>query len=158
MKTVAQILKSKSVDTVYKVRPSDSVLDALTLMAEARIGAVLVSDDDRAIVGIFTERDYARKVALMGRTSVNTPIRDVMTSAVRYVHPEQTLEECMSLMTEHRIRHLPVMKDDQLVGLLSIGDLVKAIISDQQFTIDQLETYIMGGSAALVGSTPSRPS
>lgn len=158
MKTVAQILKSKSVDTVYKVRPSDSVLDALTLMAEARIGAVLVSEDDRAIVGIFTERDYARKVVLMGRTSVNTPVRDVMTSAVRYVSPEQTKEECMSLMTEHRIRHLPVMKDGELVGLLSIGDLVKAIITEQQFTIDQLENYIMGGSAAIVGTSPSRPS
>ncbi|MDR3396143.1 MAG: CBS domain-containing protein [Pandoraea sp.] len=158
MKTVAQILKSKSADTVYQVRPSDSVLDALTLMAEARIGAVLVSDDDRRIVGIFTERDYARKVALMGRTSVNTPVRDVMTSAVRYVSPEQTNEECMSLMTEHRIRHLPVMKDGELIGLLSIGDLVKAIITEQQFTIDQLENYIMGGGAALAGRTPSRPS
>lgn len=158
MKTVAQILKSKSASTVYQVRPTDSVLEALTLMAEARIGAVLVSDDGGAIVGIFTERDYARKVALMGRTSVNTPVRDVMTSAVRYVSPDQTNEECMSLMTEHRIRHLPVMKDGELIGLLSIGDLVKAIISEQQFTIDQLENYIMGGSAALVGTPHSRPS
>ncbi len=158
MKTVAQILKSKSVDTVYKVHPTDSVLDALTLMAEARIGAVLVSEDDRSVVGIFTERDYARKVALMGRTSVNTPVRDVMTSAVRYVTPEQSNEDCMSLMTEHRIRHLPVMKDGELVGLLSIGDLVKDIMSEQQFVIDQLENYIMGGGAALAGGSPSRPS
>lgn len=158
MKTVAQILKSKSVDTVYKVRPTDLVLDALTLMAEARIGAVLVSEDDRSVVGIFTERDYARKVALMGRTSVNTPVRDVMTSAVRYVTPEQSNEDCMSLMTEHRIRHLPVMKDGELVGLLSIGDLVKDIMSEQQFVIDQLENYIMGGGAALAGGSPSRPS
>lgn len=158
MKTVAQILKSKSVDTVYKVRPTDSVLDALNLMAEARIGAVLVSEDDRSVVGIFTERDYARKVALMGRTSVNTPVRDVMTSAVRYVTPEQSNEDCMSLMTEHRIRHLPVMKDGELVGLLSIGDLVKDIMSEQQFVIDQLENYIMGGGAALAGGSPSRPS
>ena len=148
----------KSVDTVYKVRPTDSVLDALTLMAEARIGAVLVSEDDRSVVGIFTERDYARKVALMGRTSVNTPVRDVMTSAVRYVTPEQSNEDCMSLMTEHRIRHLPVMKDGELVGLLSIGDLVKDIMSEQQFVIDQLENYIMGGGAALAGGSPSRPS
>lgn len=158
MKTVAQILKAKSVDTVYKVRPTDSVLDALTLMAEARIGAVLVSEDGQSVVGIFTERDYARKVVLMQRTSVNTPVSDVMTRAVRYVSPEQTNEECMSLMTEHRIRHLPVMKDGVLVGLLSIGDLVKAVISEQQFTIDQLENYIMGGSAALVTPRTSRPS
>jgi len=99
------------------------------------------------VVGIITERDYARKIVLMSRSSRDTPVRDAMTSAVMYVHPKQTSEECMALMTENRIRHLPVMDDGKLVGMVSIGDLVKNIISEQKFIIEQLEHYITGARA-----------
>ena len=112
-------------------------------MAERRIGALLVMECER-IVGIVTERDYARKVILMGRSSSDTPVRDIMTTSVMYVRPDQTNEECMALMTENRLRHLPVIDGGKLVGLISIGDLVKDIISEQQFTIQQLEHYIRG--------------
>jgi CBS domain-containing protein len=119
------------------------VLDAIKLMAEKRIGALLVMED-RNIVGIVTERDYARKVVLMGRSSSETPVRDIMTTSVMYVRPNQTNMECMALMTENRLRHLPVIDNGELIGLISIGDLVKDIISEQQFIIDQLEHYIRG--------------
>ncbi|MFN3565233.1 MAG: CBS domain-containing protein [Burkholderiaceae bacterium] len=143
MTTVASILKSKRDPAVYTIAPTATVFDALKLMAEKEIGALLVTDGDK-VVGIFTERDYARKVALMARTARETLVREVMSSPVMYVRPDQTSEECMALMTEKRQRHLPVMDNGRLVGLISIGDLVKDIISEQQFIIEQLEHYIIG--------------
>lgn len=144
MTAVADILKSKSDNTVHAIAPGDSVLDALQRMAEKRIGALLVMEGE-TIVGIVTERDYARKIALLGRTSAATLVRDVMTADVMYVRPTQTSQECMALMTENRLRHLPVVDGARLVGLISIGDLVKDIISEQKFIIEQLEHYITGG-------------
>jgi CBS domain-containing protein len=144
MTAVADNLKSKSDNTVHAIAPGDSVLDALQRMAEKRIGALLVMEGE-TIVGIVTERDYARKIALLGRTSAATLVRDVMTADVMYVRPTQTSQECMALMTENRLRHLPVVDGARLVGLISIGDLVKDIISEQQFIIEQLEHYITGG-------------
>jgi CBS domain-containing protein len=143
MKTVAEILKAKGDSTVFSIGPSASVFDAVKLMAEKNVGALLVMEGTR-IVGVVTERDYARKVVLLARSSKDTPLRDVMTSAVIYVRPNQTSEECMALMTENRVRHLPVMHDGKLVGLISIGDIVKGIISEQNFIIEQLQHYIAG--------------
>lgn len=143
MTTVAEILKSKPEAKVFSVSPSDSVLSALKLMADKRIGALLVMEGER-IAGIFTERDYARKVVLLGRASIDTPIREVMTSAVRFVHPSNSAEQCMALMTENRLRHLPVLEGERVVGLVSIGDLVKSVISAQQFIISEMERYITG--------------
>ena len=141
MTSVAQLLKSKPNQDVYTIEASDSVYDAIKLMADKQIGALIVKENG-AIAGIVTERDYARKVVLMDRSSKTTPVRDIMSSAVRFVRPDQTTDECMALMTERRMRHLPVLENDQLVGMVSIGDLVKAIIAEQQFTIQQLEHYI----------------
>ncbi|KAB2899585.1 MAG: CBS domain-containing protein [Burkholderiaceae bacterium] len=147
MTAVADILKSKASSAVHSIAPTDSVLDALRRMADKGIGALLVMENE-TIVGIVTERDYARKIALLGRTSAATLVRDVMTSDVLFVRPSQTSEECMALMTENRLRHLPVVTDDsQVVGLISIGDLVKDIISEQKFIIEQLEHYITGQRA-----------
>jgi CBS domain-containing protein len=143
MKKVAQILRSKTDPTVYTVVPTASMFDALTLMAEKNIGALLIMEAE-AIVGMLSERDYARKVVLMGRSSKETPVRDVMTQPVLYVGPQQSAEECMALMTEKRLRHLPVLDDGKLIGLISIGDLVKDIISEQNFIIEQLQYYISG--------------
>lgn len=143
MTTVAEILKTKPDGQVHTITPSDSVLAALRLMAEKRIGALLVMEGDQ-IAGIFTERDYARKVVLLGRASVDTPVREVMTHAVRFVHPTHSAEQCMALMTENRLRHLPVVDDGRVVGLVSIGDLVKSVISEQQFIITEMERYITG--------------
>ncbi|GAB4463947.1 MAG: CBS domain-containing protein [Burkholderiaceae bacterium] len=143
MTTVAGILKSKRDPVVYTIAPTATVFDALKLMAEKGIGGLPVVDGDR-VVGIFTERDYARKIALMARSSKDTLVREVMTTPVLYVRPDQTSEECMALMTENRLRHLPVMERGRLVGLVSIGDLVKDIISEQRFIIEQLEHYIAG--------------
>ncbi len=142
MTTVKQLLDAKGRE-VYFVRPDDTVLDALKMMEDENLGAVLVKDGDR-LVGIFTERQYARKVFLKGRSSPKTPVREVMETNVICVAPEQTADACMALMTEKRIRHLPVLRDDQLVGIISIGDLVKSIISDREFTIEQLEHFIRG--------------
>jgi CBS domain-containing protein len=141
MKSVAHILKSKPDPTVYTIAPSASVFDALKRMAERSIGALVVTEGEQ-VVGIITERDYARKVILMARSSKETPVRDIMTSSVMYVRTDNTSEECMVLMTENRLRHLPVMDSGKLVGLISIGDLVKDIISEQKFIIEQLEHYI----------------
>ena len=146
MKTAAEILKSKAKQAVHSIAPGDSVFDAVKLMADKNIGALLVMEADR-IAGIVTERDYARKIVLMSRSSKETPVREIMTSAVMYVRPGQTSDECMVLMTENRLRHLPVMDGDKLLGLISIGDLVKSIISEQRFTIEQLEHYISGGTS-----------
>jgi len=143
MTSVASILKSKPVQAVHTIAPGASVFDAVKLMAEKSIGALIVTEGDR-VVGIITERDYARKIVLMSRSSKETPVRDIMTSAVMYVRPDQTTEDCMVLMTEKRLRHLPVMEGERLVGLISIGDLVKDIISEQRFIIDQLQHYIRG--------------
>jgi CBS domain-containing protein len=143
MRTAAEILRTKPIHAVYTIAPTASVFEALTLMAERNIGAVLVVEGEK-IVGIITERDYARKMILMGRTSKETLVRAIMTSEVMYVRPSHTSEECMALMTDSRVRHLPVIDNGKLVGLVSIGDLVKDIISDQRFTIEQLEHYIHG--------------
>ena len=143
MKSVAEILKSKPDQTVYIITPGDSAYDALRLMADRNIGALLVMEEGE-IVGIITERDYARKLLAMDRSSKLIKVREVMTSAVMYVRPEQTNEECMALMTDNRLRHLPVIDNDKLLGLVSIGDLVKDIISEQQFLIEQLQHYIQG--------------
>jgi CBS domain-containing protein len=143
MKTAAQILGTKSDSAVYAIAPTASVFDAITLMAQKGIGALLVMEGEK-IVGIISERDYARKTILMGRASKDTLVRVIMTSEVMYVRPDQTSDECMALMTENRVRHLPVIDNGKLIGLLSIGDLVKDIISEQRFTIEQLEHYIMG--------------
>ncbi len=143
MTSVAEVLRSKPSGAVYTVGPSAPVIDVLRLMAEKNVGALLVVDDE-AIVGIVSERDHARKVALQGRSPDDTPVRDIMTSPVMFVHPGHSSEQCMALMTENRLRHLPVMDQGTLVGLISIGDLVKNIISEQRFIIDQLEHYISG--------------
>jgi CBS domain-containing protein len=143
MKGVAEILRSKPEQAVHTITPSASVFDAVKLMAEKSIGALLVMEDLK-IDGIITERDYARKIVLMGRSSKETPVRDIMTAPVMYVRPDQTNEECMALMTDNRVRHLPVIDNGKLIGLISIGDLVKDIISEQKFIIDQLEHYIKG--------------
>ena len=144
MTSVAKILQSKPDTTVNTIAPTALVFDALKLMADKGIGALLVTEGV-AIAGIFTERDYARKIALMGRTSSVTQVRDVMTSAVRFVRPDQTSEQCMQIMSTGRMRHLPVVDaNDKLVGMISIGDLVKDIISEQKFIIEQLEHYITG--------------
>lgn len=146
MKSVAHILRSKKQQSVYTVAPDARVWDALTIMAERGVGALLVAEGDK-IVGIISERDYARKVVLRGRSSENTAVREIMSAPVMYVSPEHTNEQCMALMTENRLRHLPVLDKGKLVGLVSIGDLVKDIISEQQFIIEQLEHYIRGERA-----------
>jgi CBS domain-containing protein len=144
MKSVAQILRGKPDQIIHTIGPEATVYDAIKLMAEKSIGALLVLEGEK-IVGIITERDYARKIILAGRASRETPVADIMTSQVLVVGPQQSTEECMALMTENRVRHLPVLNNDNLIGLISIGDLVKAIISEQQFIIEQLEHYITGG-------------
>ena len=143
MKIVAHILNSKPEQTVHTITPAASVFDAVKQMAEKSIGALVVIEGEK-VVGIITERDYARKIILMSRSSKETPVRDIMTSSVMYVRPDQTSEECMVLMTENRLRHLPVLDGGKLIGLISIGDLVKDIISEQKFIIQQLEHYITG--------------
>jgi CBS domain-containing protein len=143
MKTVAQILGSKPDQSVHTVEPTASVYDAVKLMADKNVGALVVTERGK-VVGIVSERDYARKVVLLARSSQDTPLSEIMSSPVMYVRPEQTSDDCMALMTENRLRHLPVMQGDRLVGLVSIGDLVKATISEQQFIIEQLEHYISG--------------
>lgn len=140
MKTVRQLLQAKS-STVYSVAPEARVYEALKLMAEKEIGALVVLDGAR-LAGILSERDYARKVILHGKSSHDIPVREIMTENVITVQPGQTVDQCMALMTERRIRHLPVVESGRLIGLVSIGDLVKEVIADQEQTIRQLETYI----------------
>ena len=142
METVNLILQSKGT-AVWSVAPHTSVYEALELMAQKDIGAVLVMDGDR-LAGIFSERDYARKLALQGRSSQETPVREVMTSEVYTVRPGQSTDECMALMTDRHVRHLPVVDQGKVIGVISIGDVVKAIISKQEFHIEQLENYIYG--------------
>jgi len=159
MKTVKDLLNVKGYD-IWAVAPDASVHDALKLMADKNTGAVLVIDAGNAslrqgavqaagsagaLVGILSERDYARKVILKGKLPQDTPVWEIMTEKVLCVHPAQTVEECMALMTNKRVRHLPVLEGDQLIGVISIGDVVKAIISEHEFMIEQLESYITGG-------------
>ena len=126
MASVGQLLRSKG-NAVWSVTPDTTVYDAIKLMAQKEVGALLVLEGDK-LVGILSERDYARKVILRGRSSKHTPVRDIMTERVLYVRPEQTIEECMALMTAKRVRHLPVCEDDHVIGVVSIGDLVKSVI------------------------------
>jgi CBS domain-containing protein len=143
MITVRQLLRGKGHD-VWHIAPDASVYDALKLMAIKEIGSLLVLEGQE-LVGIISERDYARKVVLKDKMSMDTPVKEIMTQEVISLRPEQTIQECMALMTDKRIRHLPVLENDRLVGIISIGDVVKAIISQQEFMIEQLERYIEGG-------------
>jgi len=145
MKTVREILRQKG-NTVWRVTPETLVYDALRLMAEKGVGALLVQEEGGGVAGILSERDYARKVILLGRASATTLVRDIMSANVVCVRPDQTVAECMALMTAHRFRHLPVLEHGRIVGVISIGDVVKEVISEQQFIIEQLENYIIGGS------------
>lgn len=140
--TVKQVLETKG-HQIWSITSNKTVFDALKMMAAKETGALLVVDNDK-LVGILTERDYARKVVLKGASSLKIMVRDIMTTRIPYVTPENTVDECLALMTDKRLRHLPVMENDQLIGILSIGDLVKATISKQKFHIHQLENYITG--------------
>lgn len=151
MDTVRQLLQAKGHD-IWAVTPESTVLDALKLMADKNIGAVLVIDRGN-LVGILSERDYARKVVLRGRTSKNTPVREIMTERVVCVHPSRPVEECLALMTSGHLRHLPVVEDDRLIGVVSIMDVIKAILASQASTIGSLENYILG-SVSLTTGTP----
>jgi CBS domain-containing protein len=142
MKTVHDILRKKGYD-IWSVGPTTPIYETLQLMDEKNVGAVLVLDAG-TLVGVFSERDYARKVVLKGKASKETPVGDAMTAPVTCVRPDQPIEECMALMTDKRVRHLPVIQNNQLTAVISIGDVVQAIISEQEFLIDQLENYITG--------------
>ena len=145
MRTVRQLLETKSSDKdwpeVHSIGPDAPVIDAIRLMAERRIGALLVMNG-ATLAGILSERDYARKVVLQGRSSKDTPVRDIMTAQVVTVGPHDGIERCMQLVTDGRIRHLPVLDDGQVVGVVSIGDLVKAVIEEQRQELDHLQRYI----------------
>ncbi len=143
MKTAGDIIRKKG-SHVWSVTPDTTVYDTLRLMAEKEIGAVVVLEAGQP-VGIFSERDYARQVILKGRTSKDTPVRDVMASRVVFVRPEQSIEDCMALMTDKRVRHLPVLQQGALGGMISIGDVVKEMISEKEFIIEQLANYIQQG-------------
>ena len=140
MINVRQLLDRKG-RQVFSIAPGAAVLDALRMMAEHQVGALLVMQGD-ALSGIVSERDYARKVILMGRSSADTPVRDIMSAPVITVQPETPVEQCMKIMTDHRVRHLPVIDGGAVVGMVSIGDLVKVVIAEQQQHIEQLESYI----------------
>jgi CBS domain-containing protein len=156
MATVQHLLNQKGF-SVYSIHPDATVFDAIAKMAEHDIGSLLVMDRDK-LVGIFSERDYARNVILKGRSSPTTPVREIMEPRVVCVQPEQTVEECMALMTDKRVRHLPVLEGQKVTGIVSIGDLVKSIISDQKFIIEQLEHYIHHWCfCALLGQFKCRP-
>ena len=140
MRTVRQLHEATTPE-IYAIAPEAPVIEAIRLMAEKRIGAVLVMEGTR-LVGILSERDYARKIVLQGRSSSDTPVRTIMTADVVTVRPEDTAEHCMQVVTEQRIRHLPVIRGGEVLGVVSIGDLVKAVIEDQQVELDQLQRYI----------------
>ncbi len=142
MTTVQQLLDAKGHE-VLSMHPDSSVLDAIRKMADENVGSLVVVEDGQP-VGLFTERHYARSVFLKGKSSPTTPIRDIMETRVVHVRPEQTVEECMAVMSDKRVRHLPVLKGQELIGIVSIGDLVKSTIADQKFIIEQLEHYIHG--------------
>ena len=143
MITVRQLMRAKGTD-VWHIAPDACVIDALRLMADKEVGSLLVLEGEE-LVGIISERDYARKVILKDKSSLDTPVSEIMTREVISLNPEQSIQDCMALMTDKRIRHLPVLEGDRLVGIISIGDVVKAIISQQEFMIEQLERYIEGG-------------
>ena len=140
MRTVRQLLEAKAPE-IFSIDPDSAVIDAIRLMAEKRIGAVLVMEGGR-LAGILSERDYARKIVLQGRSSKDTPVRDIMTAEVMTVGLSDSADRCMQLVTDRRIRHLPVLDGDAVLGVVSIGDLVKAVIEDQQLELDQLQRYI----------------
>ena len=142
MATVKQLLESKD-NNVWSLSPETTVFEGLQFMAEKNIGALLVTRDDK-LIGIFSERDYARKVILKGKASKDTTIGELMTKEVIYTTPEDSLDECMALMTAKHIRHLPILNNGKLIGLLTLGDLVKQIMSNQEFKIQELEKYISG--------------
>ena len=143
MITIKELLKKKSGD-IWSISPQASVYQALELMAQKEVGALLVIENDK-LVGIFSERDYARKIILKGKASKETAVSELMTTSVYYVTPDNTLEEAMALMTSKHIRHLPIMNQGKLSGLVTLGDVVKKIISEQKLTIDELENYVTGG-------------
>ncbi len=143
MPTIRHVLSGKGRE-VRHIHPDASVLDALKLMAERNIGALVVLDDE-TLVGIISERDYARKIVLKGKTSLGTPVRDIMSTRVVCATLDQSVEECLAVMTAKAVRHLPILEHKRLVGIVSIGDLVKCVIADQKFTIEQLEHYVQGG-------------
>ncbi len=155
MYIVRHILETKGYD-VWSVPPDMSIYEALQVMADRDVGAVLVTENDE-LVGIFSERDYARKVVLEGKSSRQTPVREGMTSRVLYVRPDDSIEGCMALMTNHRIRHLPVIEQERLVGVISIGDVVKGLLSQQANTIHYLESYITNGHLEISRKAKSRP-
>lgn len=140
MNTIRSLLRAKG-HQVWSIGPDETVFDAIRLMAEKGIGALMVVEDSK-LVGVMSERDYARQVILQGRASQTTPVRDIMTRKVISVRPPDRVEQCLALMTEKRIRHLPVLDEEKLVGVVSIGDLVRVIIEDQRFTIEQLTAYV----------------
>jgi CBS domain-containing protein len=140
--TIASVLNNKGA-RIWSIDPEATIYDAIALMAEKAIGALVVVSESR-LVGIISERDYARKVILQGRSSKDTHVREIMTSSVITVSPEQTVDECMRIITDNRVRHLPVMRGDDVMGVISIGDLVRATIADQAATIDHLHSYIAG--------------
>ena len=142
MRTVRQLLEAKAPE-VFAIGPDDPVIDAIRLMAEKRIGALLVMQAGK-LAGIVSERDYARKIVLQGRSSRDTPVRDIMTADVVSIGLDDTTDRCMQLVTDRRIRHLPVLDGGSVLGVVSIGDLVKAVIEDQQLELDQLQRYIVG--------------
>ncbi len=139
----ARYLLSQKDPVVWSIQPEDPVLEAIQLMADKHVGALPVVSGEK-LVGIVSERDYARKVILLGRSSADTPIWQIMSSPVTTISPEEEIHRCMEIMTEQRIRHLPVVERGKMIGIISIGDLVKAVIDEQQQTIDQLERYIAG--------------
>ncbi|MEQ8354165.1 MAG: CBS domain-containing protein [Kiloniellaceae bacterium] len=142
MTKVHQLLGQKGRD-VLSIHPDDSVLDAIQKMADENVGALLVIEDGK-LIGLLNERLYARNVILKGRSSSDTAVRDIMETNIVYAAPDETVEECMAVMTEKRVRHLPVLDGERLIGIVSIGDLVKSIIADQKFTIEQLQHYVRG--------------
>ena len=142
MSTIKSVLDGKQ-NRILSIAPDDSVLNVIKMMATNNVGSIIVLDND-VLAGIVTERDYSRKVYLVGKSSPNTKVKEIMSARVICVRPEQTVNECMAIMTDKKIRHLPVIEKNQVIGMVSIGDLVKHIIIDQQFVIDQLEHYISG--------------
>ena len=143
MTIVAQVIKNKAVQSIFTIAPNATVLEAIKIMADKGVGALVVAEDEK-LVGIFSERDYTRKVTLMERSSNTTPVSDIMTSTVITVGLNNTVEECLQLMTDRHLRHLPVLDKEKLVGFISIGDLVKAAMEDQRVLIEQLQQYISG--------------
>lgn len=143
MPNAADVLYAKSHQATYSVSPETTVFDAIALMSDKGIGALVVLQDGQ-LVGMFSERDYTRKIALMDRSSRTTHVADIMTTTLTTVEPSVSVDACLSLMTDKHIRHLPVVRDQQLIGMLSIGDLVKTMIAEQQKMIDQLQSYITG--------------